>query len=162
MAIANIRRDCPETDRNCWPIIHFDGDPGSVPPRKRTGAVCLIASIHLHRVMSTGPAQASALAAVAHIFECSRIDQKISPVCEPGKCSRHPRAHALRSRTPVVRHRSATAVLTLRPPSGKRPLSGRAVELADGCDLGQRIKIRKSLPPQSHSVSSSRTTRGNT
>ncbi len=51
----------------------LDVDPGGIPPREGTRAVSLIASIDLHGVMGAGATQASALAAVANVFERPRI-----------------------------------------------------------------------------------------
>ena len=63
---------------SCEPL--FDVDPWGILPGERTALIGLIASIDLHGVMGTRAPQASPLIAVAHIFEGSRIDQKISPV----------------------------------------------------------------------------------
>src|SRR2546425_9144541 len=61
-------------------VPFLDLDPRGVLPGKGTASLCLVASIDLHSVVSTGTTQASTLAAVAHIFECSRINQKMPPI----------------------------------------------------------------------------------
>jgi len=71
----------------------MDIDTGEALPRERACPVCLIAFIDLHSGMSASAAQASTFAAVAHIFECSRIEQKISSVSN--------QANAQRIRVPV-------------------------------------------------------------
>src|ERR1700730_12577688 len=58
----------------------LDGYLRKLVPGKRTRGLGLIQSIDLHGVVSGGATPTGALAARAQIFECSRIDQKISPV----------------------------------------------------------------------------------
>src|SRR5260370_25886948 len=57
-------------------------DPGAqaVLPREWPGGLRLVLPVHQHRVVSACSAQASAFAAVADIFECSRIDQQVPSI----------------------------------------------------------------------------------